>query len=1576
MYKIRIKSSPSDKETGQQEEYGLVRNNAAIQVNPEQVKVNNKMGAVPREQANIEVEGGESVIGDVNKDGIMELMHFTGKRHSEGGVPVNIPEGSFIFSDTKNLRIKDPEILEKIFNLPPRKQGYTPAEISKKFEINQYVQILKDDTADEMTKRSAAEMLRKNKQKLGILAFIQESMKGFPDGIPTIAEEVLATMGISPDQLIQQANDQLAQDQQAQMQAMQQQMPTQPGQDMMGMPPAMPDFNPEQAMPLSAEEEAMMAQQGAPQQMPPEMMGRYGGTMKKYQAAGTVGGIGEEELRLLLAQREELLSKLDLLKSDYYTVSEDNKLKQVPQLKTPVSQKKQELEIAYYENKIKQINDIISGVGLQETKPINLPETQILGNRQGPFIPEGLGNSFDMMYDALRKNPYSEYAYQKMQEGFPEYPEPKEEIIPGFGSMENFLKFRNSGVVEEVVADSFYDALQSKDYNKLLAFAQDLQDNDSKYDVDYSVGWLPWTNQDKIQDLKTIAQEQALKLLNDKQKEILLSDDYSEKTIKAKLTDILNDLTEQQNGLTGSAKLNVLSEKQKYKNFFEQISAAMYDDRTYHQTILDDIKNSNVINDPSFGFIPNMGSPIQDPNVDWTTKVTTVNPDGSETSKRGLTYFDILDDITKKHDILKGTNVSTTKPLAFRGQTMSISRGSKGMPIGISSDTFERDISNVQKVANKMQGIDSSAMIMSDKSNRPEYVLPSDPYAKYYIETLNDGSLVFSREGREGIADKGYVTDQKIVDELNNIIKAKTNKVSAIKPFVDPNETPALDVVIPTSDKTVTNKNLRDKNAQTESTNTPKSQTQSVQSEIEDPNFYLNLESQFQSSSDTPKKQYGGQIGSMIRKDDKLYRFGGTIDERGRILRKYVFGAEVDDVTNDDVTDNNSGTTANSQGSTTVNSQDRKKVLVTKTKEGYEVYREAWDDNTSYYYTIDPKDGKTIKVANAQTGKVYSGDYVPTRSNNDWVDPKSLTAYEQQEVNKHWAGNAQAYADYVNLSNQMSTNKELANDMWTTFERNRKDSSRGMYTGKTQETKNKHYNRVGADIDKMTKQEMMTEFLAQEERNARLAAVKGEDWVKGTSQNPASKSGQGQYTNAEILQAMKDNASLSDLDFSQGHKGQAAYIAYRQALMENPQKYAGKAMEWQAGVGDETIMGLPAGTISGTEGYSTNTTAAQRAGWKVEPPKKEKEKEKDSKDKTKEKEAYYCVEANDGSRHVETVKYNDGTQPTPPSGANVKSATVLQSPNDKCAAPYDGGTPKEPNQSRLQFTPDLVNTAQAMGQIIPKTPPTLRQMPYNAYSGYVLRNPITQIAGITGLTKQQQDLAMNTMDPSVAFAATAGLGYDQLAQQIAGVENDNVNTVNRYLDTFGNRQAQIDQLNMQGRRQFDVDSAVYRDEVARDINTKNAQVAKMFGQGFKNMMDDNAMRVAYPNAWHVSRPLGTFGWSGVGRDPLMPDTYYSPVSGKGNSNVYDVSTGAQNAYDDAYRTYLQTHPEKPEEAKRHAEDMRRYFLQQQKSQGSGASSQQEKYNQSLRNKNFAANNQSSFGASYNSPMDYMNYYDV
>jgi hypothetical protein len=190
MQKIRIKKTPKP---GDQLDYGVVGRNAMFTGEGAATSnVKNTMGATTEENANIEVEGGETVVGDVNRDGFLEHFTFVGKRHSKGGMPVNIPEGSFIFSDTKKLKIKDKELLESVFGLKEKKGGYTPAEIAKKYQINQFVQDLKSEDTDAIQKRSAAEMLKKNTEKLGMLALVQESLKGFPDGIPAIAESVMA----------------------------------------------------------------------------------------------------------------------------------------------------------------------------------------------------------------------------------------------------------------------------------------------------------------------------------------------------------------------------------------------------------------------------------------------------------------------------------------------------------------------------------------------------------------------------------------------------------------------------------------------------------------------------------------------------------------------------------------------------------------------------------------------------------------------------------------------------------------------------------------------------------------------------------------------------------------------------------------------------------------------------------------------------------------------------------------------------------------------------------------------------------------------------------------------------------------------------------------------------------------------------------------------------------------------------------------------------------------------------------------------------------------------------------------
>lgn len=64
-------------------------------------EVTDSIEEVPREQANIEAEGGETALIPYKGDGTYLHKKIKGNRHTEGGVPLNVPEGTFIYSDTK-----------------------------------------------------------------------------------------------------------------------------------------------------------------------------------------------------------------------------------------------------------------------------------------------------------------------------------------------------------------------------------------------------------------------------------------------------------------------------------------------------------------------------------------------------------------------------------------------------------------------------------------------------------------------------------------------------------------------------------------------------------------------------------------------------------------------------------------------------------------------------------------------------------------------------------------------------------------------------------------------------------------------------------------------------------------------------------------------------------------------------------------------------------------------------------------------------------------------------------------------------------------------------------------------------------------------------------------------------------------------------------------------------------------------------------------------------------------------------------------------------------------------------------
>ncbi|NDD82713.1 hypothetical protein EB118_10960 [bacterium] len=162
--------------------------------------VRTSLGPVDRNLANVETEGGETVFLP-NKDGLPAHYKINGPRHYEGGVPMNIPPDSFVFSDTASMRIKDQEVQEE-FGMPKSKKGYTPAEIAKRYDLNKYRKILQDPNSDKLQVQTAEAIIANYQVKLGKLALIQESMKGFPGGIPVVAMPFLAKYNISPEMVL------------------------------------------------------------------------------------------------------------------------------------------------------------------------------------------------------------------------------------------------------------------------------------------------------------------------------------------------------------------------------------------------------------------------------------------------------------------------------------------------------------------------------------------------------------------------------------------------------------------------------------------------------------------------------------------------------------------------------------------------------------------------------------------------------------------------------------------------------------------------------------------------------------------------------------------------------------------------------------------------------------------------------------------------------------------------------------------------------------------------------------------------------------------------------------------------------------------------------------------------------------------------------------------------------------------------------------------------------------------------------------------------------------------------------
>lgn len=219
MIKVRIKKLPKAR-TGYQVQGALVNDVPAMggadynaYIGAPKLRESKYIKAVPRDEANLEAEGGETVYGDINGDGMPEHKIIVGPRHAQGGVPLNLPEDTFIFSDTRAMRIKDPELLN-MFGKGGTNKSYTPAELAKQYDVQKYRKILEDPETDAIERKTAELMIKKYVVKLGCLALAQESMKGFPQGIPAVAKPCMEARGLTeqdilPNKEISVLNDQL-----------------------------------------------------------------------------------------------------------------------------------------------------------------------------------------------------------------------------------------------------------------------------------------------------------------------------------------------------------------------------------------------------------------------------------------------------------------------------------------------------------------------------------------------------------------------------------------------------------------------------------------------------------------------------------------------------------------------------------------------------------------------------------------------------------------------------------------------------------------------------------------------------------------------------------------------------------------------------------------------------------------------------------------------------------------------------------------------------------------------------------------------------------------------------------------------------------------------------------------------------------------------------------------------------------------------------------------------------------------------------------------------------------------------
>lgn len=173
---------------------------------PKQPTISSKIKPIDVEDANSEVEKGEIIL-----DPETGTMHkVLGKPHSKGGTPVSLKDGSFIFSNFKDLAINknEKELFEFKDGGKYTIKNNTPAKVlGKEVDIehhNKMIDILNNEKKfTNETINSAKLMMLKNFEKAGQVAYLQENKKNA--AIPQFAQNTAPVYSKDVDEQITQS---------------------------------------------------------------------------------------------------------------------------------------------------------------------------------------------------------------------------------------------------------------------------------------------------------------------------------------------------------------------------------------------------------------------------------------------------------------------------------------------------------------------------------------------------------------------------------------------------------------------------------------------------------------------------------------------------------------------------------------------------------------------------------------------------------------------------------------------------------------------------------------------------------------------------------------------------------------------------------------------------------------------------------------------------------------------------------------------------------------------------------------------------------------------------------------------------------------------------------------------------------------------------------------------------------------------------------------------------------------------------------------------------------------------------